>query len=57
MEASIGMGVQMVPGNKQAYCPYRRLYLQVASHHVIFNHQDLLLQLVNSLLIKLIESS
>lgn len=47
MEASIAMGVQAVPVNKQEYIPYRRLYMQVASHHVIFNHQDLLLQLVN----------
>ena len=47
MEASIAIGVQAVPVNKQEYNPYRRLYMQVTSHHVIFNHQDLLLQLVN----------
>ena len=47
MDASFAMGVQMVPGNKQSYNPYRSLYMQVASHHVIFNHQDLILQLVN----------
>ena len=47
MEASIAIGVQAVPVNKQEYNPYRRLYMQVTSHHVIFNHQDLLLQLVS----------
>ena len=46
LNCAMEMNVQKLPGNQQQYFPHLRRYLPVSSHHVIFNHLDLVMQTV-----------